>query len=295
MPITKAIVPMAGLGTRLYPVSRVLPKGLLPFVLADGTLTTGLQLIAKALLSAGIEQIGLVVSPETKALYERFLAGGDPLCSPACVKQERMQAAYEQIRTLAQHITLITQSEPHGLGHAVWCARSFASGEAVLIALGDHLYRQADVMRILEVYEDLQVPLYASVLTPIAKASHYGVLQGQPTQKPNLYRLCAIVEKPSRAYAQAHLRTPNLPEDSVLTHLGLFAFSPDLWEVQAEIASQYRSWGREWYLVDTQQRLMERMPAYLLLVEGDSLDFGTPEAYRYAFCTLADCGERFDA
>ncbi|MER3401730.1 MAG: hypothetical protein C4336_00480 [Armatimonadota bacterium] len=292
MPITKAIVPMAGWGTRLYPVSLVLPKGLMPFVLADGTLTTGLQLIAEALLSAGIEQIGLVVSPETKALYERFLAGGDPLYTPARANRETMQSAYEQIRTLAQRITLITQPEPHGLGHAVWCARSFALGEAVLIALGDHLYRQADVVRILEVYEDFQVPLYASVLTPVATAPYYGVLQGQPAQKPNLYRLCAIVEKPSRAYAQAHLRAPNLPEDSVLTHLGLFAFSPDLWEVQAEIATQYRSWGREWYLVDTQQRLMERMPAYLLLVERDSLDFGTPEAYRHAFCTLAGC---FDA
>ncbi|GIV13610.1 MAG: hypothetical protein KatS3mg021_1892 [Fimbriimonadales bacterium] len=54
MALTKAIVPMAGLGTRLYPVSVVLPKGLMPFVLADGRLVTGLQLIAESLLNAGI-------------------------------------------------------------------------------------------------------------------------------------------------------------------------------------------------------------------------------------------------
>ncbi|MCS6883771.1 MAG: hypothetical protein NZU74_20850, partial [Chloroflexaceae bacterium] len=62
--LRKAIVPMAGLGTRLYPIGVVLPKGLTPFVLADGRLTTGLQLIAGTLLAAGVEQIGVVVSPE---------------------------------------------------------------------------------------------------------------------------------------------------------------------------------------------------------------------------------------
>ncbi|GIV13609.1 MAG: hypothetical protein KatS3mg021_1891 [Fimbriimonadales bacterium] len=56
-----------------------------------------------------------------------------------------------------------------------------------------------------------------------------------------------------------------------------------------------RQWGREWYLVDAQQRLTTQTPAYLLHVEGECLDFGTPEEYRHAFCVLAERGGKRNA
>lgn len=282
---------MAGLGTRLYPVSIVVPKGLMPFVLPDGRLITGLQLIASTLLEAGIEQIGVVVSPEHEPLYRRFLEGDLARYGEALPRKPALQAAYGGLQELRARITLIQQPWPYGFGHAVWCARDFAEGEPVLVMLGDHLPvatdRLSPVQQALSAYESLGTPLYAVCRVPLQVVERYGILQGEPTGQPRLYRLLQVVEKPSLAFAQQSLRTPGLPEGQFLTHFGIYCLPAALWTVQAEIAHEYQPGSGEWYLVDAQQRLLQQMPAYLLEVEGQMLDFGTPEGYREAFCTLA--------
>lgn len=299
MGIRRAIVPMAGLATRLYPLSTVLPKGLMPFVLPDGSLTTGLQLIAESLLSAGIEQIGLVISPETQAIYERFLSGGGETYALAREKNNAHQKAYAQIHRIAKHTTLILQHQPHGLGHAIWCAHTFAQGEPVLIVLGDHIFLASEARSpmscVLHTYESVQNAVYAVHTVPFKKVSLYGILKGTPIELPYLYRLESVVEKPSQEEAQRHLRTPGLPEGQFFTHYGLYAMPSEFWTFQEQIARCYQSRGREWYLVDTQQKMLEQMPAYLIHLQGESLDFGTPEGYRHAFIILATAGGVADA
>ena len=281
---------MAGLGTRLYPVSIVLPKGLMPFVLPDGRLTTGLQLIANALLDAGIEQIGLVVSPEQEAVYRQFLSGDSARYGAALQRRAELHAAYEALQRLNACITLIVQPQPYGFGHAVWCARDFAQGEPVLVMLGDHIPLAtgsvSPVQQALAMYERLRAPLYAVYRVPLHAVERYGILRGEPTEEARLYRLQQVVEKPTQAFAQQALRTPGLREGEFFTHFGIYCMPAALWRVQAEIARDYQPGRGEWYLVDAQQRLLERMPAYLLEVEGKMLDFGTPTEYALAFRTL---------
>ena len=281
---------MAGLGTRLYPVSIVLPKGLMPFVLPDGRLTTGLQLIANALLDAGIEQIGLVVSPEQEPIYRQFLSGDSARYGAAIQRRAELHAAYEELQRLNAHITLIVQPEPYGFGHAVWCARDFAQDEPVLVMLGDHIPLAtgsvSPVQQALAMYARLRAPLYAVYRVPLQVVERYGILRGEPTEEARLYRLRQVVEKPTLAFAQRSLHTPGLPEDEFFTHFGIYCLPAALWEVQAEIARHYQPGKGEWYLVDAQQRLLQRMPAYMLEVEGTMLDFGTPAEYAHAFCTL---------
>ncbi len=288
--IRKAIVPMAGLGTRLYPVSIVLPKGLMPFVLRDGRITTGLQLIATALIEAGVEQIGVVVSPDQEPVYRRFLEGDTAHYGDAIARKPDLQAAFEALRRLQRCIALIVQSEPYGFGHAVWCARAFAQDEPVLVMLGDHIPlrtgARSPIEQALSLFESLRAPLYAVYRVPLQVVERYGILRGEPTGQPRLYRLQQVVEKPTREYAQQALCTPNLPEGQFFTHFGIYCFPAELWQVQAEIADEYRPGRGEWYLVDAQQRLLARMPAYLLEVEGQMLDFGTPDEYAHAFRTL---------
>jgi len=283
---------MAGLGTRLYPVSIVLPKGLMPFVLPDGRLTTGLQLIGNALLEAGIEQIGLVVSPEQEPIYRQFLSGDSARYGAAIQRRAELHATYEELQRLNTCITLIVQPQPYGFGHAVWCARDFAQDEPVLVMLGDHLPlatgASSPVQQSLAVYERFRVPLYAVYRVPLEAVEWYGILQGEPTEEARLYRLRQVVEKPTQAFAQQALRTPGLPEGEFFTHFGIYCLPAALWEVQAEIAREYQPSRGEWYLVDAQQRLLQRMPAYLLEVEGKMLDFGTPAEYALAFRTLRE-------
>ncbi len=293
--IRKAVVPMAGLGTRLYPVGVVLPKGLTPFVLADGRLTTGLQLITETLLEAGIEQIGIVVSPENRPIYEAFLAGGGERYAPARAKRLEMQSTYESLQRLRRHLTFIEQSELLGLGHAVWCARHFAGGDPVLVLLGDHiplpLGDPAPIQQIMRLYERHQAPVYSVHRVPVSKASLYGVLQGEPTGEPRVYRLLQLYEKPTPDYARRCLRTAGLAPEEFLAHSGAYGFPSALWEVQAQIAAEYDPTQGEWTLTHAQQRLLQQMPAYLCETEPPWLDFGTAQEYRRAFCYLAGCAD----
>jgi UTP--glucose-1-phosphate uridylyltransferase len=209
--IRKAIVPMAGLGTRLYPISVVLPKGLMPFVLPDGLLTTGLQLITHALLDAGVEQIGVVVSPENRSVYEAFLAGGCERYAAARATRPSLQQSYESLQRLRERICWIEQRDLWGLGHAVWCAREFAASEEVLVMLGDHipipLNPPTAITEVLALYAQHQAPVYGVHRVPLSKVSLYGILQGAPTETQGVYRLLRLREKPSPDEAREHLHT----------------------------------------------------------------------------------------
>ncbi|MDW8107498.1 MAG: sugar phosphate nucleotidyltransferase [Armatimonadota bacterium] len=287
----KAIVPMAGLGTRLYPASAVIPKGLMPFVAADGVLKTGLQLIAETLLAAGVRQIGVVVSPETRALYETFLEGGGDAYAIARAQRPALQALYTSLQQLRCYITLIEQPKPLGLGHAVWCAAAFAQGEPVIVVLGDHLWLPlgdpSAIVAIIELGKRYRVPVYGVHRVPIDKVSSYGILQGEPTETPRLYRLRQIYEKPTPEYACAHLRTDGLAPNEFLAHNGTYAFPPALWETLEQIAAQHRPEAGEWTLTAVQQQLLSQQPAYLYEADCTVLDFGTAEGYRHAFCAIA--------
>lgn len=289
----KAIVPMAGLGTRLYPLSTVLPKGLMPFVLPNGTLTTGLQLITEALLAAGIEQIGVVVSPENRPVYEAFLEGGNARYAAARAQRPELQQKYAQLQSLRSHLTFIEQVDPLGLGHAVWCARAFADGEPVLVLLGDHIPlpvgEPTPIQQVMHLFERHKVPVYGVHRVPVSKVALYGILQGEPTEIPRCYRLLQLHEKPNADYARQHLHTAGLSPDEFFAHNGIYAFPPTLWEVMAQFAHDYNPAQGEWTLTAVQQRLLAQMPAYLYETEWSGLDFGTATEYQRAFCHLAGC------
>jgi UTP--glucose-1-phosphate uridylyltransferase len=284
--IRKAIVPMAGLGTRLYPISVVLPKGLMPFVLPDGSLTTGLQLIAHALLDAGVEQIGVVVSPENRSVYEAFLAGGCERYAAARATRPSLQQSYESLQRLRERICWIEQRDLWGLGHAVWCAREFAASEEVLVMLGDHipipLNPPTAITEVLALYAQHQAPVYGVHRVPLSKVSLYGILQGAPTETQGVYRLLRLREKPSLDEARQSLHTEGLGADEFFAHSGAYAFPPALWEVLAQIEAEYTPEHGEWTLTYAQQRLLERMPAWLVETPP-TLDFGTAHEYRRTF------------
>lgn len=293
--IRKAIVPMAGLGTRLYPISVVLPKGLMPFALPDGTLTTGLQCITDSLLAAGVNQIAVVVSPENRPVYEAFLEGGGARYAPARAKYPTMQATYESLQCIRAHLQLIEQPALWGLGHAVWCAREFACGDSVLVLLGDHILLPLEcptgIAEVVQICDRFQSPVYGVHRVPLHKVAQYGILQGTPAGAPRVYRLKRLCEKPTPEYAQQHLHTEGLGSDEFLAHSGIYAFSPVLWEVLEQHVTCYTPAEGEWTLTEMQQRLLERTPAYLIEMTHRGLDFGTAEEYRRAFGYLAGFGD----
>lgn len=265
----------------------------MPFVLPDGTLATGLQLIAEPLLAAGIDRIGIVVSPENRAMYEAYLEGGALPYATARAHRPAMQHAYDTLQRLRCHLTFIEQSPLRGLGHAVWCARTFAANAPVLVLLGDHillpLNSPAPLTPILQLYQQHRAPVYGVHRVPLAKVAMYGILQGEPTEQPRVYRLRQLCEKPTPEQAQQHLHTDGLPADQFFAHSGVYAFPPTLWQVLEQMANEPQPDG-EWTLTAVQRQLLRQGDAYLYESEHPVLDFGTPEEYRHTFCTIASYG-----
>ena len=140
--ITKAVIPVAGRGTRLYPAGLAVPKPLFPLVQSDGLVRPVIQTVLRQALAGGIEQIALVVSPEQIDSLRGYLRPHEEL--PAGLGGGAMAAEMDELAELGKRITYITQTKPQGLGHAVWCARDFADGEPVLVVLGDHVFLSPD-------------------------------------------------------------------------------------------------------------------------------------------------------
>jgi UTP--glucose-1-phosphate uridylyltransferase len=292
MQVRKAIIPLAGLGTRLYPVSITTPKGLMPFVLPDGTIKTGLQLILETLLSAGIEQVALVISRDSLSIYRNYFSGYPERYTEAWETKPALKAIQEQLSMLESHCTYIFQEEPLGLGHAIRCASEFATGEAVLVALGDHLYlheKGASCTRqILDAFETLQATVIGVHRVGLEDVELYGVIKGVSADISGVYQVERLIEKPSREEAMSSLRTKGLNSSEFFAHFGLFAFTPALWQVMERIAQTYHPAQGEWQLATAEQHLIEQETCYAFEIAGMSLDYGVPEGYREAFRQVSE-------
>lgn len=294
MHVRKAIIPLAGLGTRLYPVSITTPKGLMPFVLPDGSMKSGLQLILEPLLQAGIEQIALVISRDSLQTYQNYFSGYPERYAGAWETKPALKAIQQQLSEIESHCTYVFQEEPLGLGHAVWCASEFAAGEAVLVALGDHLYLKdagsSCVVQILNAFQSLQATVIGVHRVGLDEVERYGVLKGEPAGLSGIYRVEKLIEKPTREQALGSLRTPGLDGSEFFAHFGLFAFTPALWQVIERIEATYHPSQGEWQLTTAEQHLLELKPCYALEIAGKSLDYGVPEGYREAFRQVSEQG-----
>lgn len=292
MHIRKAIIPLAGLGTRLYPVSITTPKGLMPFVLPDGSIKSGLQLILEPLLQAGIERIALVISRDSLQTYQNYFSGYPERYASAWETKPALKAIQEQLSRIEAHCTYVFQEEPLGLGHAIWCASEFAAGEAVLIALGDHLYLNdaggSCAVQILNAFQFLQATVLGVHRVGLDEVERYGVLKGGPAGLKGLYQVERLIEKPTREQALDSLRIEGLDRSEFFAHFGLFAFTPALWLVLERIAAAYHPVQGEWQLTTAEQQLLGLEPCYALEIVGKSLDYGVPEGYREAFRQVSE-------
>jgi UTP--glucose-1-phosphate uridylyltransferase len=285
MRIRKAVVPIAGLGTRLFPASHACKKELFPIVGPDGIARPLLHYQLVDLFEAGIEQICIVVRPEEEALVTAYLQGpGDDYLErlaryPALVAEaEKMQAALAQI-------TFARQETQEGYGHAVYQSRNFAAGEPVLLCLGDHLFRgdrETCHCQLLRAYE-LGGGKSVSAVNRIGpdQLKGYGTIGGRRLpDMPALIDVSLIIEKPSIPTARKNLRVDGLLSDQFLGWFGMHALSPTIYDVLGEMISRDERQKGEFQLTYAQE-LQRRREGYLALEmrDGRRFDFGTPQDF----------------
>ncbi len=279
--VRKAVLPVAGLGTRFLPATRVLPKEMLTVV--DRPLIE--YAVAEA-FAAGVEEV-ILVTGRGKSLLEDHFDHAFEL--EATLLARGKEAALAQARTVvptAGSIASTRQQEPLGLGHAVWCARHLVGDEPFAVLLPDDLVHAGTpcLSQMLAAYEEVGGNLVAVMDVPREETARYGILE-VGTTNGRLVEVKGLVEKPA-------------PEEapSTLSIIGRYILEP---EIFAALEATDRGAGGEIQLTDAMAQRIGKAPFHGFRFEGTRFDCGDKLGYLMASVALAldraDLGPRFSA
>ncbi|MCD6365354.1 MAG: hypothetical protein J7M14_05710 [Planctomycetes bacterium] len=268
--IGKALIPIAGLGTRLLPVSGAVPKAMFPLVDSLGRITCVLHRICAEVKAAGVEQVGLIVSPGQEEVCRAYFA------------------AASGAEDLPGRIEYIVQEIPAGFGDAVALGSGFIGDESFLVLLGDHVHISAGdsppcAAQVAKAFDTRGGAAMIGVQAVNAdELPRVGTVRGEPLDG-GVYRCTHFVEKPRTAEQRAALVTPGLEDGTYLAHCGIYGFTAEIFDCLAEAARAGAP--EELELSNAQSILLERHPNdyYLLRISGLSLDTGTPAGYARTF------------
>ena len=256
--IRKAVFPVAGLGTRVLPATKALPKEMLTLV--DRPL---IQYAIEEAASAGVTEFIFVTAQNEQLLRDYFRPNPELERELAQRGQQERLKQVQNILPRGTSCRYVTQHEPLGLGHAVRCAASWVGDEPFAVLLPDDLIHQADkscLQQMMEVYQQQQASVVAVENVPPEQVSRYGVVT--PGRSPDTAgKMQSIVEKPA---------TDEAP--STLAVVGRYIFTPTLMPL---LAVSPKGAGNEIQLTDAIATLLEKEDVYLYELEGQRHDCGS--------------------
>jgi UTP--glucose-1-phosphate uridylyltransferase len=294
MKVKKAVITAAARGERLYPVADTVQKAMLPVVDIDGLEKPVLQIIIEEAFASGIEEICVVCAPGDGARYiDAFTHLRNNLVE-SFKRVDWAQKGAEQIDHLLSRTQFVEQKEPKGYGHAVYCAREFVNGEPFLLLLGDYLYVSHLMQkRCAAQLIDLAVQENCSVSAVHATIEHqvtrYGTLTGkQLPNKPGVYQIEKIIEKPSLSEAELELQTSGLRAGYYLCFFGMHVFTPTVFKILEKYIGLQ---NERTLLTPALQELAEREPYLALEVKGSRYDLSRKHGLLRAQIALGLAGE----
>ena len=256
--ITKAIIPAAGLGTRMLPISHAVPKEMLPIV----DLPAIFHLVEEAVKS-GITDILVITNRDKDAMEDFFdlsIEYGQALTSKG--KTKEAERLYE-IANMA-NVFFLRQKETKGLGHAVGRARSFVGGEPFVVMYGDDvIFSETPVCRqLIDVYEKYGKPVVGVKPVPWADVAKYCSLKVDAVEGETNVTYCTdMIEKPKPGQ-----------EFSNLSILGRVLLTPDVFDIIDNLPTGA---GGEIQLTDAMAKIARESGVYALEFEGDRYDLGS--------------------
>src|SRR5207248_3363472 len=200
MSIRKAVLPVAGLGTRVLPASKVIPKEMLPLVDKPT-----LQYIVEEAVAAGIQEIIFVTSRSKRSIEDHFDAF--PELEQVLERKEKRKELEElrHVQTMATY-TAIRQSAALGLGHAVLCAKDLVGDEPFVVMLGDDLVAPETpcLPRMMQIHEQYGGSVLSLFVSPPEQISSFGIVSVEELGS-DVVKVTHLVEKPSREEAPSDL------------------------------------------------------------------------------------------
>jgi UTP--glucose-1-phosphate uridylyltransferase len=293
--ITKAVITAAGRGARQYPAFDTAQKAMLPLVDRDGLTKPVLQIIAEEALESGIEEIGVVAAPGDEPVYRRYFR---QYAANLRSSYKDLAWAEEQARRLVEleeRLRFAVQSEPHGYGHAVWCARPFVGAEPFLLLLGDHVYTSNESRRCARQLLDLAAAEDCAVSGVHATREHlihqYGTLTGKRLpQRSDVYTIEEIIEKPNPTLAELRLQVPGLRAGHYLCFFGMHVLPPVVFELLDDMVGRDERDGGQMQLTPALNLLARREKYLALETRGTRHNLGVKFGFVEAQIALALAG-----
>ena len=285
MIVRKAVIPVAGLGTRHFPASLAVKKELFPVVGPDGIARALFHYHLLELEAAGIEEICIIVQPGEDEMVRDYLRGPDDAYLKRLEKYPALLREAEQMRGFEKRVSFAVQHKQEGYGHAVFQTKHFAAGEMVLLGLGDHLFRGKPVSPYRELADMAKISGGKSISAvnriPANELKGYGTIAGtRRAENPRLIDVSLIIEKPAVAAAQEKLRVNDLPAGMWLGWFGLHLLAPSIYDVLEEMIRDDVRDNGEFQLTRAQEN-QRRREGYLALemTGAERFDFGVPDDF----------------
>lgn len=235
--VTKAVIPVAGLGTRFLPATKAVAKEMLPIVDIPA-----IQVVIEEAIASGIEEVILITSRGKEAIMDHF---DDSYELISILEKRGKTELADRVRDIATMVRpiAIRQKEPLGLGHAVLCAKSVIGNEPFVVILPDDIIDGKDSTatgQLIQQYENYGAGCVALMEVPDSDVSMYGIIDGDEMDTRS-HRVHSLVEKPKKDSAPSNLAV-----------IGRYLLPP---EIFAYIEDTNPGHGGEIQLTDALQKL----------------------------------------
>lgn len=268
MKVRKAVIPAAGLGTRMLPATKTVPKEMLPMV--DKPV---LQYIIEEAVAAGIEDILIVTNRAKSAMDDYFDYYPELEHRLEAAGKERELEAVKQAADLA-NIFYVRQKETKGLGHAIWRSKRFVGDEPFAVLLGDDIMRAKKpvIGQLIAAAEAYDASVIGVQQVSDEVVSKYGVIKAQPLAE-RVFTVQDMQEKPTLAEKFSNYAV-----------LGRYVLRPDIFDI---LENQAPGYGGEIQLTDGLKKLCPRNKLLAVDFEGRRYDTGNLKGFLEATIDFA--------
>ncbi len=261
MKVRKAVIPVAGLGTRFLPATKAIPKEMLTIVDRPT-----IQYIVEEAVASGIEQVIFITSAGKSAIENHF----DYDFQLDCVLKEKKKIALgEELNNISNLIDIVSvrQKKPLGLGHAIWTARHVVGDEPFMVMLGDDLVlsKTPCAKQMLDLFDDVQESIVAVQRVPENQTFQYGIVEGEAIERERTHRVKRMIEKPAPGTT-----------DSDMAIIGRYILMPEIFDLLEKTTPGH---GGEIQLTDALQALGKKRDMYAYEFNGTRYDAGDKMGY----------------
>ena len=254
--ISKAIIPAAGLGTRFLPATKAQPKEMLPIVDKPT-----LQYIIEEAIESGIEEILIITGRNKKSIEDHFDRSVELELE---LEHKGKVEMLEMVKSISNMVDIhfIRQKEPKGLGHAIYCAKSFVGNEPFAVMLGDDIvYNEGKpcLRQLMDCYDEYKTSVLGVQTVLDGDVDKYGIVDGLKIEG-NVTKVKGLVEKPSVDEAPGNMAI-----------LGRYIITPSIFEI---LERTKPGKGGEIQLTDALLELMSEEAIYAYNFEGRRYDVG---------------------